>query len=176
MACGYAAGGATVTGVDASDAMLDAARDRAERESVSVDFHVGDATALDFPDDTFDACRSERVLQWVPDIGAAVREIVRVVRPGGRLCLIDTDWRTFAADLDDLELSQGLGRVFMSRRGPSAAAGGRLLNLCRDAGLVDLDCTAGHPRLDGVGPRDRTEPVGPVPPAGGGTPARRARD
>ena len=142
MACGYAAGGATVTGVDASAAMLDAARGRAQRESVSVDFHVGDATALDFPDNAFDACRSERVLQWVPDIGAAVRDIVRVVRPGGRLCLIDTDWRTFAADLDDLELSQGLGRVFMSRRGPSAAAGGRLLNLCRDAGVVELDCTA----------------------------------
>ena len=106
MACGYAAAGAAVTGVDASEAMLGAARERAGRESVSVDFQVGDATALHFPADSFDACRSERVLQWIPDMAAAVHDIVRVVRPGGRLCLIDTDWRTFAADLEDLELSR----------------------------------------------------------------------
>jgi SAM-dependent methyltransferase len=141
-AVGYALGGAHVTAIDASEAMLGAARERAARAEVSVRFDSGDATALGFEDDSFDACRSERVLQWVPDMAAALDEMRRVVRPGGRICVVDTDWRTLAADLPDLHLTRKLGDAFLDMRGTAAAAGGRLLNLCRDVGLVQLECTA----------------------------------
>ena len=142
MAVAYAASGAAVTAVDFSEAMLDAARARAAIDEVSVEFRVGDATALDFADDSFDACRSERVLQWLPDVAVGLAEIRRVVRPGGRVCLVDSDWRTLALDLDDLNLGRLIGDAMMGQRGASAAAGGRLLNLCREAGFVDLECTA----------------------------------
>lgn len=141
-AVAYALAGASVTAVDPSEGMLDAARERATRADVTIHFGPGDATALAFDSDTFDACRSERVLQWIPDMAAAIDEMRRVVRPGGRICAVDTDWRTLAADLSDLGLTRKLGDAFLAMRGPSAAAGGRLLNLFRDAGLVDVDCTA----------------------------------
>ena len=64
-------------------------------------FTVGDAGSLDEPDGSFDAARSERTLQWLVDPAAAVREMVRVVRPGGRISLIDTDWSTFTIDVGD---------------------------------------------------------------------------
>ena len=105
-------------------------------------FRVADSLALDEPSGSFDACRSERMLQWVPDVEQAIREMVRVLRPGGRLSLIDSDWRTLAADLPDLEALDAFTAAMKAFRGASAAAGGRMLNLCRDQGLRDLECVA----------------------------------
>ena len=121
--------------------MLEVARSRAEAAGTAITFRTADALALDIDDDSFDACRSERMLQWVPDVDAAVREMVRVLRPGGRLSLIDTDWRTFVADIPDSEAFELVMAAMNARRGPSAAAGTRLLNACRDLSLVDLEFT-----------------------------------
>ena len=71
------------------------------RARCRVRFTVGDACSLDEPDDSFDVARSERTLQWLADPAAAVAEMVRVVRPGGRVSLIDTDWSTFTIDVGD---------------------------------------------------------------------------
>lgn len=131
--------GGSVVGIDSSDAMLDAARRRAATAGAPVTFRGGDASALDEPDGSFDAARAERSLQWVPDVERAVSELVRVLRPGGRLSLIDTDWRTLTIDLPDISLADSVLRAFMRVRGPAMAVGGRLLNLCRDAGLEDID-------------------------------------
>lgn len=131
-----------IVGIDASTAMLDVARARALAESVDVVFRTGDALAIDEPDSSFDACRAERVLQWLPELERPVAEMMRVLRPGGRLCLIDTDWRTFAVDLPDLALAARLTEAIVAYRGDGAPAGARLLNLCRDAGLTDLAHTA----------------------------------
>ena len=63
-------------------------------------FVVGDACTLDEPDDSFDVVRSERTLQWLADPEAAVSEMTRVLRPGGLVSLVDTDWG--GRDPDDL--------------------------------------------------------------------------
>jgi ubiquinone/menaquinone biosynthesis C-methylase UbiE len=76
-----------VVGVDASATMIDTARIRI----TDVEFDVADVCALPFDDATFDAVRSERVLQHVDDPRLAVREMARVVRPGGRVLLTDPD-------------------------------------------------------------------------------------
>ena len=85
-----------VTAIDLSAAFVAAA---AERDGGSgVRYAVGDISGLDFPDGGFDGVRSERVLQHVADPDAAVAELVRVLRPGGRVCLVDTDWESFLTD------------------------------------------------------------------------------
>jgi ubiquinone/menaquinone biosynthesis C-methylase UbiE len=56
-----------------------------------VTYLVGDVTALDLPDEHFDGVRSERVLQHLADPEAAIADLVWVTRPGGPVCLIDTD-------------------------------------------------------------------------------------
>jgi ubiquinone/menaquinone biosynthesis C-methylase UbiE len=88
-----------VLGLDASTAMLDVARRRAAGAGANAEFGVGDAQALALPDGDRDACRSERMLQWVPDPERALAEMVRVVRPGGRVVVADTDWRSLMFDL-----------------------------------------------------------------------------
>lgn len=85
----------TVLGLDTSFEMLAVARRRA---APPVRFEQGDLMALPLPDDELDLVRCERVLQHVPDADAAVREMVRVCRPGGQLLLLDTDWGSAACE------------------------------------------------------------------------------
>src|SRR5262245_64176168 len=93
--------GGEVVGVDASAAMIADARGRADGANCRVRFAVGDALALDEPTSCFDAVRSERCLQWLPDPETAVAEMARVVRPGGLVSLRDTDLATFELNVGD---------------------------------------------------------------------------
>ncbi|SDD19537.1 methyltransferase domain-containing protein [Actinokineospora iranica] len=81
-------------GVEPNPAMREVAERRAAQAASSARFVHGEATDLPFPDDTFDAVRSERVFQHLAEPDRAAAEIARVVRPGGRVVLIDTDWAT----------------------------------------------------------------------------------
>jgi SAM-dependent methyltransferase len=85
-----------VTAIDASRATVEYAASK--DGGAGVRYQVADVTALPFDDATFDAVRCERVLQHVPDPDAGVGELTRVTRPGGRVCLIDTDWLSLASD------------------------------------------------------------------------------
>ncbi len=83
----------SVTGVDPSQAMLSIARARpAQAGSAPVRFRAGEAIALPFAGATFDAVTSTQVYEYVEDIPAALAEARRVLRPGGRLLVLDTDW------------------------------------------------------------------------------------
>ena len=57
-----------------------------------VDIFEGDATALVFADATFDAAVSMQVIEYLAEPDAALHQLVRVLRPGGRLVIVDTDW------------------------------------------------------------------------------------
>lgn len=148
-----------VVGVDGSEVMITHARLRAEGNECPMRFAVGDAGALD-ADGEFDAVRSERMLQWVPDPARAVAEMARVVRPGGRVCVIDTDWSTYAIDVGDPEIARAVNATYGVERNRQSLVGGRLAALATAAGLqpvaetsatqvwTDWDPDA-QPRLDG---------------------------
>ncbi|HEX8004470.1 MAG TPA: methyltransferase domain-containing protein [Mycobacteriales bacterium] len=111
--------GGSVTAVDVSEAMLNAARDRHDA-SLAVTYERADVCALPYDDATFDVIRIERVLQHVPDVTGACREMARVLKPGGRLLALDTDWGSLVADVgdDDLAdrvLAHGRGRMIQPR-------------------------------------------------------------
>jgi ubiquinone/menaquinone biosynthesis C-methylase UbiE len=83
----------SVVGVDASAPMLALAAKRCEGHA-NVGFEEGDVTALPAADASFDRALSVQVLEYVADIPAALAELFRVLRPGGRLLLWDVDWTT----------------------------------------------------------------------------------
>ncbi|MBQ0888720.1 methyltransferase domain-containing protein [Streptomyces sp. RM72] len=85
-----------VAAVDRSALAISVASSR--HDGTPVDYAVGDITALDAPDGHFDGVRCERVLQHLTDPDEALRELIRVTRPGGRVCVIDTDWSSYAWD------------------------------------------------------------------------------
>ncbi len=81
--------GAEVTGVDFSPEMLAVARRRAARAEVAVRLVRGDALALPFPETSFDAVTCSYGLRNLADFAAGVAELARVLRPDGRLGLLD---------------------------------------------------------------------------------------
>lgn len=80
----FAEAGARYTGVDLTEAAVDLARKRFELFNLAGDFRTADAENLDFPDNTFDLVYSHGVLHHTPETGKAIKEIHRVLRPGGR--------------------------------------------------------------------------------------------
>lgn len=78
---------ARATGIDVDLAMLAAARSRSESAGVSVALREARTEELPFDDGAFDVVLAVTVLCFVPDPGGAVREMARVLAPGGRLVL-----------------------------------------------------------------------------------------
>jgi arsenite methyltransferase len=129
-----------VDGVDPSESMVAIARRRERsRGAAPAEFHLADALALPFGDSTFDAAVSTQVLEYVEDVPAALAEARRVLRPGGRLLVLDTDWDSIVWHSADRERmrrvleawNEHLADPYLPRRLP------RLLT---EAGFVLREC------------------------------------
>jgi ubiquinone/menaquinone biosynthesis C-methylase UbiE len=80
-----------VHGVDISTQLLALAADRYSHQP-QLQFHQAEATRLPFADHEFDAITATQVLEYLPDVPTALTEMHRILRPGGRLLILDTDW------------------------------------------------------------------------------------
>lgn len=80
--------GATVTALDLTPPLLEAGRRDADQEGLTVAFDEGDAEAMPYPDNSFDAVVSCVGVMFAPHHAPAARELTRVTRSGGRLALI----------------------------------------------------------------------------------------
>ena len=123
--------GAVVTGVDVSQAMIDAARKNCTAGAVTATFKLGEAHALPFEAGSFDVVVAMTILCFVDDAAPVFREIARVLRPGGKLVIGELGrWSTWAAER---RMRAWLGSELWKRghfRTP-----GELQRLARDAGL-----------------------------------------
>ncbi len=133
--------GGRVLGVDASAAMIAAARARAAGAALPVEFRTGDARSLDLPDASADGCRAERVLQHLDHPAAAIAEMARVLRPGGRLVVAEPDWGTLVVDPGPPEVARAVAAAALGRV-RSGAVGRRLPRLLAEAGLEQVDVVA----------------------------------
>jgi SAM-dependent methyltransferase len=84
----FARAGARLTGVDLTERAVDLVRRRLDLEGLDATLLVADAEALPFEDAGFDTVYSWGVLHHTPDPPAAIREAIRVTRPGGRVCVM----------------------------------------------------------------------------------------
>lgn len=80
--------GATVTGIDIAEGMLDAAKEIAAEKGLDIDYRLADAEDLPFADGQFDAVISTFGVMFAPEREKAASELARVCRKGGRLGLI----------------------------------------------------------------------------------------
>lgn len=87
-------------GVDLSEGMLGIARQRCDALPWT-EFSRADALSLPYPDDYFDAAVSTQVYEYVADIPAALTELRRVTRPGGRVLILDTDYDSLVIHTQD---------------------------------------------------------------------------
>jgi arsenite methyltransferase len=96
--------------VDGSPAMLAVARQNLAAFD-NIEFHEADGLTLPFPDESLDAAFANMYLHHTPDPLAAIREMIRVLRPGGRLVITDMDSHPYAWLKDEMaDVWQGFER------------------------------------------------------------------
>jgi ubiquinone/menaquinone biosynthesis C-methylase UbiE len=126
-----------VVGVDSSGVMIAEARRRAEGSNLGVEFHLGDAHHLNFSNNTFDGCRTERTFMHVDDPSQLLAEMIRVARSGTRIVVFDFDWDAVVINSPDRSLTRKIVRM-MSDSVRQGWIGRRLPALFRESGLREI--------------------------------------
>ena len=136
--------GGRVLGVDRSADVLAEARAEASRLGrPNVGFEVGDVHRLSMADGTFDVVHAHQVLQHLVDPVAALVEMRRVCRPGGRVAVRDGDFGAMFCYPEDPEMEEwrALYRAVARAAGGEPDAGRRLVSWVRAAGFCDIEAS-----------------------------------
>lgn len=83
--------GHQVSGLDVNEALIEIGRDRAQKAGYDIDFQLGSATELPWPDASFDVCLAPELLEHVEDYKTCLAEFSRILRPGGFLFITTTN-------------------------------------------------------------------------------------
>jgi ubiquinone/menaquinone biosynthesis C-methylase UbiE len=115
--------GGRVVGIDASETMVARARERTRDVDLPVTFQRGDAHDLGFPDASFEGCYAIRTFQHLADPRRALAELHRVLRPSGRLAIVDPDHESTVVDVGAGETERALMRRFLTWRAGTIRSG-----------------------------------------------------
>jgi ubiquinone/menaquinone biosynthesis C-methylase UbiE len=131
---------ASVTGIDPSPAMLAVAARKTDAHG-NVTLLAGEAAPLPLEDASMDRALSVQVFEYIADVPAALAEIHRVLRPGGRVVLWDIDWTTLSWHAEDAERMARMTRAW-DRHLAHPALPRTLAAALRAAGFADVRCDA----------------------------------
>jgi ubiquinone/menaquinone biosynthesis C-methylase UbiE len=126
-----------VVGTDISTVMIDIARNRTVDSGLALEFLTADAASQPFPDQSFDAVRTERVLMYVPDTRQVIKEFKRLLKPGGRLVIFDFDWDGILIAHQDKALTRQIIR-YAADNFPNGRIGADLYRQLRNAGFKNV--------------------------------------
>ena len=135
--------GGCVTGVDISPEFARHAQRYAAEAGLShaITFETGNAESLPYDDGTFDGSFASRMLLHAAEPDQVVHELARVVRPGGRVVLMDWDFETIAIDHPDRALTRLLVHWRTDNHGGDNWSGRQLWRRAVQQGLTSLEVT-----------------------------------
>lgn len=129
--------GSHVTGIDQGQGAVEAATASAKEQGITnVEFAVGNVHHLQFPDDTFDLVYAHQVIQYVPEIPRAMKELLRVTKPGGHIAIKEADFSAFVFYPEEPAIER-FKHVFvdtMAAAGGEARAAARMKHWALEAG------------------------------------------
>lgn len=136
--CKSAGPDGSVIGLDYDSKMIQQARAAIKRHPNALAL-VGDAHRLPFEDNRFDRVYAKRLFQVLPPNSAPIliNEMKRVLKPGGVLVLVDTDWTSVSVNFSDLELERRLTNFFRDHMRPNGLAGRQLLAMVQQGGFTN---------------------------------------
>jgi ubiquinone/menaquinone biosynthesis C-methylase UbiE len=126
-----------VVGIDKSETMITQAQERAQGSNLPLEYHIGDAHSLPFPDNSFDACRSDLTFQHLENPETALAEVIRVARSGASIVIAEPDGETEIIDMPDQALTRKILNYHSDLR-RNGWMGRQLPRLFKQAGLVDV--------------------------------------
>lgn len=128
------------TGLDISDERVQEARQK-NRQNAQANFVRGDAQAMDFASNTFDFVYSRMLMEYLKDKEGAVREMVRVCKPGGAVLLQDLDGQLLWHYPEDPVVQGTVEKVVraLAVTGFDPFVGRKLFSLAHRAGLRKID-------------------------------------
>ncbi|NNE63861.1 MAG: methyltransferase domain-containing protein [Gammaproteobacteria bacterium] len=129
-----------VTGFDQSPHMLELAAKRCDALG-NVELYQGDICNLEFNTDSFDAASCIQTLLYIEDVDSALRELYRVLKTGGRLGIIETDWHGLVINGADYALTRKITDAWDATV-PSPNLPPRLMPLLRQAGFKAISVQA----------------------------------
>ncbi|MDR3576852.1 MAG: methyltransferase domain-containing protein [Anaerolineaceae bacterium] len=129
-----------ITGLDISPGLISLAQNYAVKAGLAdwIDWCSGKAEALPFPDGCFDGALAARLLLHVSKPEVVLKELARVVRPGGKIAAMDWDFETVAVDHSNRELTRRLLHWRCDHYGGNNWSGRQLWKQMADAGLSRL--------------------------------------
>lgn len=135
---------ARVIGIDRASDVLKQARALAGAQNTSIEWHVGDVYDLPFPAASFDVIHAHQVLQHLADPVRALKEMRRVLRPGGVVAVRDGDYASFAWAPHDPLLTRWLDlyRAVARRNAGEPDAGRFLKGWALAAGFRHVEATS----------------------------------
>jgi len=129
-----------VVGVDISPEMTTEAQKYAFAEEIArgITFETGTAESLPYPEASFDGALAARLLLHAAEPDTVIREMKRVVKPGGRVVVMDWDFDTVTVDHPDRELTRRLLHWRNDHHGGNNWSGRQLWRRMREAGFQNL--------------------------------------
>ncbi len=127
-------------GIDINATFLAAARAHAKEKGVGsiVSFQQVDFPPLPFPERSFDRILCKNVLEYVDSAEEVLKEMARVLKPRGRVLVLDSDWDMLALDASNPELSDRILSAIKRTAIKEPRIGRKLRRLFKDAGFADV--------------------------------------
>ena len=125
-------------GVDRSDTMIAEAMKPAREAGSSVGFAVGDVYDLDFEDGYFDGARADRIFHHLEAPSDALRELLRVLKPGGHMVTFEADLDTIAIDSSDRAMTRKVVHYFADYGRTQGWIGRQLRRMYKELGFENV--------------------------------------
>ena len=131
-----------VIGIDNSSEMVSEAQKRSEGSNLSVEFRLGDVQNLDFDDNMFNGCRTNRVLLHLDEPKKALSEMIRVTKSAARIVVVEPDSETLLIDASDREVTRKILNYRCDSR-KNGWMGRQLYGLFKKFEMLDIAAEAG---------------------------------
>jgi ubiquinone/menaquinone biosynthesis C-methylase UbiE len=126
-----------VFGVDISQEMIAKAKSNATHLALPLTFLTGNMYQLEFQEHFFDRCRVDKTFQHLSDPKAALSELIRVTKPGGKIIIADPDHDSLMIDTPFSDVNHRFIR-FRSDHMPQGGIAHQLYGYCKELGLIDV--------------------------------------